>query len=121
MDNKYIDLMKKILVDSEELLAHNTDETGNIIIDKTTLRSMTDVLQAGLLIYNQIVKEGLYKDNKAIQETLLQINNIADKLNITDENAKNLNMRDAMINWTKAQGLIISLCVMVLNEENISL
>ena len=121
METKYIDLMKKVLTDSEELLAHNMDETGNIIIDKSTLKATTNIIQEGLLIYNYIVREGFYKDNKPIQDTLVQINKFADKVVISDENAKNLNMRDAMINWTKLQGLVISLCIMVLNEENISL
>lgn len=121
MDQKYIDLMKKVITDSEELLAHNMDETGNIIIDKSTLKATTNIIQEGLLIYNYLVREELYKDNEAIQKLLVQIDTASQKLVITDENAKNLNMRDALISWTKIQGLLISLCLIVLNEENESL
>lgn len=117
MESKYIDLAKKVLLDSEELLANNTDSTGSIIIDKNTLKSLTMIIQEGLLVYNYLIDNNIHQDKEAVLKIENDISKISERMVISDENAKNLNLRDAMINWTKMQALIISLCVLVIELE----
>ena len=117
-ENDYIKLADKVLMDSEDFITKYSDEVNGLLLDKSSFYDITKIIQEGLAIYNHIVEKNLYADDAYMQELLGKISREASKLTISEENAKKLNFRDALVDWGKLHALIISMCVVVLSSNN---
>lgn len=113
----YVKLAEKVLTDSDKFLVRYSSEDGNLLLDKSSLKDISSIIAEGLTVSNYIIEHQLYADNAGIQDLLGKITKEADKLAITEENAKQLNFRDALIHWSKIHALVITLCAQVLTLE----
>lgn len=112
--------MKKIeeyLVDSDRMVGEYYDEMGEFIICSESFTKLTTLLKEGLDIYNFIVKEQLYKEDEDIQKLLSVICEKSSKLEINEENAKNLNTQNAISAWKDLQDYLLTLAVIILGSD----
>lgn len=117
MNKKQKSALEKYLIDSDYFVAEYYDEMGEFIINGDSFQKLTQVLKEGLEIYNTIVKENLFKDDEDIQKLLCVIYEKSGKLEINEENAKNLNTQNAIGAWQDLQSYLLTLAVMILGTE----
>lgn len=117
MDKKLKKMMEEYLVDSDRLVGEYYDEFGEFIICSESFTKLTTALKEGLKIYNFIIKKELYKDDEDIQRLMGFICEKSSKLEINEENAKNLNTRNAVEAWLDLQSYLLTLAVMILGSE----
>lgn len=113
---KEMEVALLILETNEELLSQHADEKGELLFEKSTLSLISSIISSGLTLHNYIVEHNLFKDNNTIKKLLIDIENECEKLKISEENAKKLNIRDAMIRWSKLHGIILNLCIEIVVE-----
>lgn len=113
---KEIEVALLVLEKNEELLEQHSDEKGELLFDKSTLSLISEIISSGLTLHNYIVEHNLFTDNAVIKKFLIDIENESEKLKISEENAKKLNIRDAMIRWSKLHAIILNLCVEIVVE-----
>lgn len=117
MNKKLKKLLEEYFVDSDRFVAEYYDEFGEFIISSESFTRLTTILKEGLEIYNLIVTKKLYKDDEEIQKMLLLISEKASKLEINEENAKNLNTQNAVNAWLDLQLHILTLGVLIMGGE----
>ena len=74
-------------------------------------------MKEGLEIYNLIITEKLYQDDEDIQKLMGLVCEKSSKLEINEENAKNLNTKNAIEAWLDLQSYLLTLAVMILGSE----
>jgi hypothetical protein len=118
MDKKLKNMLEEFLTDSDRLLDDYTDdENGNLIICSESFAKLTGILKEGLAIYNKIVEENLYADNFMVQNSLQVISEAASKIEISEENAKKLNTKNAISRWEDLHADLLTLGILLLADE----
>ena len=59
----YIKLAEKVLDDSDKFFVKYSSESGDLLIDKDSLRDISMIIKEGLAISNHIVENNLYSDD----------------------------------------------------------
>jgi len=117
MNKKLKVKLEEYLVDSDRFVDEYYDEFGEFIICTESFTKLTTILKEGLTIYNLIITEELYKDDEDIQKLMSAICEKSSKLEINEENAKNLNTKNAIDAWLDLQSYLLTLAVMILGAE----
>lgn len=117
MNKKLKKLLEEYLVDSDRMIEEYYDEFGEFIICTESFTKLTTLLKEGLEIYNLIITEKLYQEDEDIQALMSIICEKSSKLEINEENAKNLNTKNAINAWLDLQTHLLTLSVMILGSE----
>jgi len=117
MNKKLKKLLEEYLVDSDRMIEEYYDEFGEFIICTESFTKLTTLLKEGLEIYNLIITEKLYQEDEDVQALMSIICEKSSKLEINEENAKNLNTKNAINAWLDLQTHLLTLSVMILGSE----
>ena len=111
-------MIDKFLVHSDTFMEDYYNMDDKLIKCEGSFVALTSLLKEGLEFYNYIVDKKLFQDNEQIQQILLQTNAKAGLLAVTEENAKNITLKNSFDIWQELHSTLIALSLLVLQETN---
>ena len=117
---KAIKLSDKILYDIEDYSKNYVTPEGKIATTSEALQKLNTIIEGGFVLYKYLVEKKLYEKNHSLVPFLNGVGDSIKRLQITEQNAKKLNLSSAIQNWQQAKIAIALLAceVLELDKEN---
>ena len=117
---KAIQLSDKILKEIEEYSTNYVTTEGKIATTNVALEKLNVIIEDGFVLYKYLIDKKLYETHQSIVPFLNGVAESIEKLQVTEQNAKKLNLSSATQIWQQAKISIALLAceVLELSEEN---
>ena len=117
---KAVQLADKIVKEIEEYSLNYTTNEGKIATTNVALQKLNTIIEDGFVLYKYLVEKKLYEKYATLTPLLNSVAESIKKLQVTEQNAKKLNLSSATQIWQQAKISIALLAceILDLNDEN---
>ena len=115
---KAIQLSNKILNEIEEYSKNYVTNEGKIATTNVALQKLNTIIEDGFVLHKYLIEKKLYENNLSLMPLLNSVGNSIKRLQVTEQNAKKLNLSSAIQSWQQAKIAIALLACEVLELNN---
>lgn len=117
---KAIQLSNKILNEIEEYSKNYVTNEGKIATTNVALQKLNTIIEDGFVLHKYLIEKKLYENNLSLIPLLNSVGDSIKRLQVTEQNAKKLNLSSAIQSWQQAKIAIALLAceVLELDKEN---
>ena len=117
---KAIQLSNKILNEIEEYSKNYVTNEGKIATTNVALQKLNTIIEDGFVLHKYLIEKKLYESNLSLIPLLNSVGDSIKRLQVTEQNAKKLNLSSAIQSWQQAKIAIALLAceVLELDKEN---
>lgn len=118
---KAYELSKKVINEIEEYSKEYTTSDGKIATTNMALQKLNIIVEDGFVLYKYCIDKKLYEKYSSLVPLLNSLAEIIKKLQVTESNAKKLNISSAFQVWQQSKVSIALLACEIMDlyeEEN---
>ena len=112
---KAYQLSEKIINDINEYSQKYIGEEGKYVNTPDSIELLNCIIEEGFTLHKYMCEKELYVEKPRITKALLKVQKYIEKLTITEENAKKLNISNALQIWEQARIAIAFLACEILD------
>lgn len=112
---KAYQLSEKIINDVNEYSEKYIGSEGKYVNTSDSIELLNCILEEGFTLHKYVVEKELYIEKPRIIKALVEVQKYIEKLSITEDNAKKLNISNALQLWEQARIAIAFLACEILD------
>lgn len=112
---KAYQLAEKIVKDVNEYSEKYISSEGKFVNTGDSIELLNCILEEGFTLHKYMCEKELYVEKPRIQKALLEVQKYIEKLTVNEENAKKLNISNALQLWEQARIAIAFLACEILD------
>lgn len=93
------ELADEVINDVNSFQEKYTTETGKTVISEDMICALDSIVRKGLMLREKVVKTKFYEGKAAITVDVVEMEKYIDALQMTEKNAKKLDIRSAVDSW----------------------
>ena len=114
---KSYELAKKVIIEINDYQEKYTSFEGKHIITDDAIKVLDKIIHDGLILYKRVIDKKVYVGKPEIISILNDMNKLLEKLQINEENAKNVNLSSGLQLWEQLKVMIALLASYVMDYQ----
>ena len=107
--DKAYSLSEKIVKDINDFNSIHVTEYGKVVPSQDMIRDLGVIIEEGFVLHNYVVEKKLHEGKPTITMDVLELEKQMSYLEMTEENAKTLDLQSAMNAWKACEVIIAKL------------